>query len=99
MKKKRRQIINTDVFSIYESLSNPSTCYAIYPDQVNQMNETCLNHLDKPIPDEYTIMVYKFGKVKEKDLETEIWDIIDKKPVECRINDLTSQSTGYKFCF
>jgi len=99
MGKKKKQIISRDDFSIYESICNPALCYAIYPDQINLLNEIRLKHFNEPIPDQETIKVFKFGKIKDKDSETEIWDIIDHKPIECRVNDLTSDSTGYKFCF
>ena len=99
MKKLKRLIVNPDDFSIYESSCDPTNCYAIYPDEIKKMDEIRLNYFNETIPDKFTIKAFKFGKVGVKNSETEVWDIINQKPVECKINDLVSSTIGYKYCY
>lgn len=99
MKKLKRQIVNNDNFSIYESSCDPTSCYAVYPDEIRKMDEIRHKYLNKTIPDKYTVRAFKFGKVGVRDSETEVWDIIDQNPVECKINDLVSSTIGHKYCY
>ena len=100
MKKKVKRIIaNPDIFTIYQCSGEMSGCYAIYPEEIKKMNEIREAFINETIPESYTIKAFKFGKIAERGSETEIWDIIDKEPIECKIKDILSIDIGYKYCY
>lgn len=99
MKKRLRIIANPDYFTIYHCSGEMTGCYAIYPDEIKMMNEIRNMYINERIPDHYTIKAFKFGKVTHQDDDREVWDILDKEAIDCKVNDIISEDIGFKYCY
>lgn len=76
-------------YRIYESISQPESCYAIHVNQVVRMETVKKKYADinQSVPDSFTVKTLKFGKVKDEG-NNSIYDIIDRNPIDRKISDL-----------
>lgn len=94
MKKKKLFDSFPDDLSIYQSNSEPDKYYAIQIEEVKRMDQIKLKFGSDSIPDSEIVDGFKIGKVAEETDKFDIYDIIEKEPVICRVNDLISMSYG-----
>ena len=73
-------------YSLYQSESEPDKYYALHDAEINKMTLIKLQFDFKPIPDKYTVKVFNMKEVAEGG----VYDIVDKNPIDHRINDLIS---------
>jgi hypothetical protein len=89
---KQKKLIKTfpDDYSLYNSESEPEKYYAIQDREIDRMFRVKLQYNIDPVPDKETVEAFRIGKVAEDNNGVGVWDFTDKKPVNLRINDLSS---------
>lgn len=87
METKRILKISND-YSVYQLFSNPDLYFAIHKTERLKIDKARLDFPERNFPDSLIVQGFRLGKDEIKDESTEIWDIIDHKPQDLKINDL-----------
>lgn len=87
MEKKKLLKTSDEYINLY-SKKDPNKLFAVHKNEYAKILLLRDTYFNKIIPERYTIEAFKMSKIGAKDKKIDIYDIIEQKPVVCKVNDL-----------